>query len=232
MSAVGAERRALHGAEHRSSMDRVMAGASAVFRLSSSSARGRGHGVRPESVLNPRHHSPLHRIQYELRLIVRFSRKNRTRSSGQSGSDRRADVSLIRRRSPHRLRTRGQSTRDTDSHGVSDPPDRRGAIASARARVAHAMVSCSDRSTGARTGRQRAPPTRRAVRRALCGNRARRIDYGHRLREQEGVAEDLSATVVSATQGDDLNFRGRPPGRPLLWVSGDVNQGREMQVLA
>ena len=31
MSAVGAERRALHGAEHRSSMDRVMAGASAVF---------------------------------------------------------------------------------------------------------------------------------------------------------------------------------------------------------
>ena len=65
-SAVGAERRALHGAEHRSSIDRVMAGASAVFRSSSSSARGPGHGVRPESALNLRQHSALHRIQYEL----------------------------------------------------------------------------------------------------------------------------------------------------------------------
>ena len=33
MSAVGAERRALDGAEHRSSMDRVMAGASAVVQI-------------------------------------------------------------------------------------------------------------------------------------------------------------------------------------------------------
>ena len=33
MSAVGAERRALHGAEHRSSIDRVMAGASAVVQI-------------------------------------------------------------------------------------------------------------------------------------------------------------------------------------------------------
>jgi hypothetical protein len=30
-----------------------------------------------------------HRIQYELQLMVRSSRKDETRSSGQSGSDRR-----------------------------------------------------------------------------------------------------------------------------------------------
>ena len=33
MSAVEAKRRALHGAEHRSSMERVMAGASAVVLI-------------------------------------------------------------------------------------------------------------------------------------------------------------------------------------------------------
>ena len=43
---------------------------------------------------------------------------------------------------------------------------------------------------------------------------------------------DLTATVASATLGDNLIFGGRPPGRPLLSVSGDVNQGREMKVLA
>ena len=95
--------------------------------------------------------------------MVRFSRKDRTRSSGQSGSDRRADVSLIRRRFPHRLRTRGQSTQDTDSHGVSDPPDRRGAIASARARVAHAMFPALLATSAPSSGRQTAPPTPRGV---------------------------------------------------------------------
>jgi len=30
---------------------------------------------------------------------------------------------------------------------------------------------------------------------------------------------------------DDLISRGRPPGRPQLLVSGDVNQGGEMKVL-
>ena len=45
-------------------------------------------------------------------------------------------------------------------------------------------------------------------------------------------AEYLEATVARATQGDNLDFRGRPPGRPLLSVSGDVNQGGEMEVLS
>ena len=50
-------------------------------------------------------------------------------------------------------------TPDTDSHGVSDPPDTRGAISSARTGVAHAMVSCSDRGTGACAvgGKERRP---------------------------------------------------------------------------
>ena len=93
------------------------------------------------------------------------------------------------------------------------------------------MVSYLDRNIGTwQWAAQSAAHTERC-RRAHCGNRARRIDYGQRRREREAVAEDLSATIVSATQGDDLSFRGRPPGRPLLWVSGDVNQGGEMQVL-
>ena len=123
--------------------------------------------------------------------MVRFSRKDRTRSSGQSGSDRRADVSLIRRRFPHRLRTRGQSTRDTDSHGVSDPPDRRGAIASARARVAHAMVSCSDRATGACAvgGKERRPS---------CWCRALTVELAARESVIGGGGGGLSLCVVAA----------------------------------
>ena len=39
-SAVGAKRRALHGAEHRSSIDRVMAGASAVVPIDDNTWRG------------------------------------------------------------------------------------------------------------------------------------------------------------------------------------------------
>ncbi len=91
--------------------------------------------------------------------MIRSSRKDGTRSSGQSGSDRRADVSLIRPRILHRLRTRGQSTRDTDSHGVSDPSGHaRGHFERAhRGRSRH--VSCSDRSTGACAvgGKERRP---------------------------------------------------------------------------
>jgi hypothetical protein len=61
---------------------------------------------------------------------------------------------------------------DTDSHGVSDPPDTRGAISSARAGVAHAMVSCSDRGTGSGAvgGKERRPSCRRrgeVVRRSM-----------------------------------------------------------------
>jgi len=164
--------------------------------------------------------------------MVRSSWKDGTRSSGQSGSDRRAHVSLIRRHFPHRQRTRGQSTRDTDSHGVSDPPDRRGAIAGARARVAHAMITCPDRDIRVLQWAAKSAAHTQRRRRARCGFRARRIDYGHRHGGWHAGAVDLSATVASATHGDNLIFRGRPPGGPLLLVSGDVDQGREMKVLA
>ena len=35
--------------------------------------------------------------------------------------------------------------------------------------------------------------------------------------------------ATGKARGDNLRFRGRPPGRPLLFGSGDVNQGREME---
>ena len=67
MSAVGAKRRALHGAEHRSSMDRVMAGASAVVPIVVIFRARTGTWCSTASpVLDLRQHSALHRIQYEL----------------------------------------------------------------------------------------------------------------------------------------------------------------------
>lgn len=81
----------------------------------------------------------------------------------------RRNVDAIRALAMHKHNARRGATRavanpgnDTGSHGVSDPPDRRGAVASARARVAHAMVSYSDRDIGT-SGRQRAPPIWRGV---------------------------------------------------------------------
>ena len=78
------------------------------------------------------------------RFMARSSRTNGTRSSGQYGSDRRAHVSLILRRFPHRLRTRGQSTRDTDSTWRERPSGQaRGHCKRARpGRSRH--VSCPD----------------------------------------------------------------------------------------
>ena len=38
--------------------------------------------------------------------------------------------------------------------------------------------------------------------------------------------------IASNGCGDNLDFEGRPRGRPLLLISGDVNQGGEMQVLS
>lgn len=38
--------------------------------------------------------------------------------------------------------------------------------------------------------------------------------------------------IASNGCGDNLDFEGRPRGRPLLLISGDVNQGGEMEVLS
>lgn len=62
-SAVEAKRRALHGAEHRSSMDRVMAGASAVVQIVVIfRARTRTCCFAASLLSNRRRHSALHRI--------------------------------------------------------------------------------------------------------------------------------------------------------------------------
>lgn len=61
---------------------------------------------------------------------------------------------------------------DRDSHGVSDPPDARGAISGAHGGVAHAMVSCPPVTAGSAIGRQRAPPALDAHVRAVAQLRA------------------------------------------------------------
>ena len=89
-----------------------------------------------------------------------------------------------------------------------------------------ALISAPVHALGGKERRPHGEPSARSLRKSCAANRLRPSTA-----IAGGVAEDLSATVVSATQGDDLNFRGRPPGRPLLWVSGDVDQGGEMHVL-
>jgi hypothetical protein len=179
VSAVEAKRRALHGAEHRSSMDRVMAGASAVVQIVVIFRARARHAVRREPALDRRRHSALHRIQYESRFMARSSRTNRIRLSGQYGSDRRAHVGLILRRFRHRLRTRGQSTRDSDTHGVNDPPDRRAGHCK-RARPGRSRhVSCPDCDIRAFQWAAKSAAHTERRRPARLANCAWRISCGH-----------------------------------------------------
>ena len=225
VSAVEAKRRALHGAEHRPSIDRVMAGASAVVPIVVMFRARTGRGVRRAPALNRRRHSALHRIRVRVTFAGQIFLENGTRSSGQSGSDRRAHVSLIRRRFPHRQRTRGQSTRDTDSHGVSDPPDRRGAIASARARVAHAMVTCADRDIlclhwAAKSAAHTAEASARSVRNSCATNRlrpsTRRVARGRCGSERDSLRARLRGrphfSRSSPRSSSAVAVRRRQPG--------------------
>ena len=135
-------------------------------------------------------------------------------------TDDNIDAQIPHSRAALRLTDSTSSTRanDTGSHGVSDPPDRRGAIAIARAGVAHAMVSCSD----LRPPGQRQWAAKSAARRAEH-MRVGRPSSAHRIElhaQATGIARPpppsrLDSGVPSA--GDDLLFRGRPPGRPLLF---------------
>ena len=164
--------------------------------------------------------------------MARSLRTNGIRLSGQYGSDRRAHVSLILRRFPHRLRTRGQSTRDTDTHWRERPSGQaRGHCKRARpGRSRH--VSCPACDIRAFQWAAKGAAHTERCRPARPANCAWRINCGHRPRELQVSTADLRAGLVGRDGGDNLISRGRPPGRPLLWVSGDVNQGREMQVLA
>src|SRR5688500_13517440 len=74
VSAVGAERRALHGAEHRPIIDYVMAGASAVVLVVAVfRARIGGRGVRRELARNRWQYLPPNGVQYESWSLARTS---------------------------------------------------------------------------------------------------------------------------------------------------------------
>ncbi len=162
--AGGAKRRALHGAEHRTNINCVMASASNVaiivdtFRTSkwATNERSSGPGFParagqdcPEDLSSvPRAHVDLFR--------------------GDSGTDHQ---------------TRGRPTQDTDSHGVSDPSGHaQGPFQRAhRGRSRHGFLLWSGHRC-LRIGRQRAPPIVLVSRAhgATCG---RTIGYRQCCRE-------------------------------------------------
>ena len=94
------------------------------------------------------------------------------------------------------------------------------------------MVACSDlrpwqRQWAAKSAARRAEHMRAQRRKLRASNQLHA--------QATGIARPPPPSRLDSgvrSTGDDLLFRGRPPGRPLLLVSGDVNQGREMQVLA
>ena len=122
-------------------------------------------------------------------------------------------------------------TPDRGSHGVSDPSGRARDQNERAHRGRSRHGSCADRGKDSCSGRQRTPPHRLA-RRSLRGCRTRGlIDCWRGLRQTRRSLGRAGRDSRVKASGDDLIFRGRPPGRPLLWMSGDVNQGREMEVL-
>ena len=92
------------------------------------------------------------------------------------------------------------------------------------------MVSCSDRGTGACSvgGKERRPS---CWCRALTVKLAARESVIGGAGGGPSLASLILRDLLGRARGDNLDFRGRPPGRPLLLISGDVNQGGEMQVL-
>ena len=125
-------------------------------------------------------------------------------------------------RSP-RAQTRTTPSPDSDtvtvSDGVSDPPDRGGAIGSARTGVAHAIVPAVT-LTGA------AP---RAAKDAARYRGPRRTSHQRNIRWFNGFGGRVSRYAAASTVlwtkhadkvpfGGQPLFRGRPPGRPLLFV--------------
>ena len=161
--AVEAKRRALHGAEHRSSIDRVMAGASAVvqivviFRARTRTCCSPRSWSRSAAAFGPASHPVRVAVHGQIfpderDQIVRTIWFLSPRTCQPSSASLPAPASD----------TRTIDT-GTDTHGVSDPPDRRGAIASARARVAHAMFPALIATSALSSGRQRAPPAPRGV---------------------------------------------------------------------
>ena len=96
------------------------------------------------------------------------------------------------------------------------------------------MVSCPDRDirrlpVGGKERRPHGEASARSARKLVRGESITAID-GESW--QAGAADLERDSRRARLEGTTSFSRGRPPGRPLLLVSGDVNQGREMQVLA
>jgi hypothetical protein len=157
--AGGAKRRALHDAEHRSSITSVMVVACDVVRslLRSVASVNAGSVHRSCSPRTPDRSRD--RARNQCHFVNRISRTNASRLSGRSVLDSaREDVPDSWQFSGRNTDAQATDT-DTDSHGVSDPSGH----ARGRWRRAHwgrsRHVSCSDRGIGACSvgGKERRP---------------------------------------------------------------------------
>ena len=154
------------------------------------------------------------------------------------GPDRPDEVAPIEQQicgTIHRLCGQGgaiiSADTDTDSHGVSDPSGHaRGHFQRAhRGRSRHA--SCSDRGTGACAvgGKERRPS---------CWCRALTVKLAARESVIRGAGGRSVVRVVAVGGpprmhlGDNLNFRGRPQGRPLVLVRRRQPGGRDAGTVA
>ena len=101
-------------------------------------------------------------------------------------------------------------------------------MAGARTRVAHAIVSSSGCDSGTWTWAAKSAAHRAGVAPSRWNLRPQ-----NRLSAvRAGIPRSRSyCRGCRPRSGGQPHFRGRPPGRPLPSVSGDVNQGGEMQVL-
>ena len=160
--AVGAKWRALHGAEHRSSIDCVMVGAFITPILV-----GTLH-IPKETTIAPSTRAAFGCVVgrgSQCTSVIRISRTNGTRLSGGSGprSAPTSPAQITARRDPDG--TFIDSDTDSCSHGVSDPSGHaRGHWTRAhRGRSRHGYLPLIAAGTLA-VGRQRAPPIVRSVR--------------------------------------------------------------------
>ena len=154
--------------------------------------------------------------------LIQISGRNRTRSSGQSGS-RSASTSA-------RTVNAGADANDaltdsdtvTDSHGVSDPSGHaRGHWKRAhRGRSRHGSSCDTDRGRCLQWAAKRRRPScvARAARQASGTSRRFNRVGGRFPRWAAAGRAILTKQIDKVAHGDNLNFRGRPPGRPLLFV--------------
>lgn len=130
-----------------------------------------------------------------------------------------------------RFRTRSSDAQttasDTDSHGVSDPPDTRGAISNARTGVAHAMFPALNAAPVPAHWAAKTAARRAGVVRSRC-NLRRENRLWTVLPEVVALVVEVGVLALSAIEGTTSISEVVPK----VVLSGDVNQGGEMQVLS